>query len=68
MAAAAESQPDDEFERHKLARQESLKQSKEQAMSQSRLFISREERQNRLLQMYEKTAHKDKLELANFLK
>ena len=56
----------DEFEKVHLERQVSLKQSKEFVESQGRLYIKRDERQYKLLSMFEKMQDTNKLELASF--
>ena len=45
----------DDFEKNMAERQESLKQSKEFVEKQGQMFVSREERHYRLMNIFEKT-------------
>lgn len=56
----------DELEKQKLERQESLKQSKEFIENQGAQFVSKEERQLRLMNVFENLPNPDKLELSSF--
>ena len=56
----------DEFDKMKMHRAESLKQSKEYLENQGRNYVSRDERHYRLLNIFEKQVNNEKLELSFF--
>ena len=56
----------DEFDKHKQEMQQSLKDSKEYVEKQGQMFVSRDERHYRLMNIFDKMQQKDKLDLDSF--
>lgn len=56
----------DEFDKNKKEREESLKQSKQYLENQGKNYVSRDERHYRMMHIFDKTANSNKLELTSF--